>query len=76
MVLQEWKLEDAQQVWLEEGIEIGIEKGIEKERLKTAERVEEEKIEVARNALQMGISIADISHHTGLAEDEIRKLAH
>ena len=36
----------------------------------------EEKGEIALNALQMGMSIADTSRLTGLTEDEIRKLAH
>jgi predicted transposase/invertase (TIGR01784 family) len=33
-------------------------------------------IAIALNALQMGMTIADISQLTGLTEDEIRKLAH
>ena len=33
-------------------------------------------IAVARNALQMGMPVADISKLTGLAESEIRKLMH
>jgi len=36
MLFTEWKLEEAQQVWLEEGIERGIDKGREEERLEMA----------------------------------------
>jgi predicted transposase/invertase (TIGR01784 family) len=36
----------------------------------------EERLTIARNALHMGMTIADISQLTGLTEDEIRKLAH
>ena len=33
-------------------------------------------IAIARNHLNAGMPISDISRHTGLAEDEIRKLMH
>ena len=36
MLFTEWKLEEAQQVWLEEGIKIGIDKGREEERMEMA----------------------------------------
>jgi hypothetical protein len=35
----------------------------------------EERFAIARNALHMGMTIADTSRLTGLTEDEIRKLA-
>jgi predicted transposase/invertase (TIGR01784 family) len=41
-----------------------------------AEGEKEKAIKIARNALHMGMTIAQISELTGLAEDEIRKLAH
>ena len=37
MLFTEWKLEEAQQVWLEEGMEKGIEIGIDKGKLETAQ---------------------------------------
>jgi hypothetical protein len=36
MLLSEWKLEEAQQVWLEEGIEQGVERGIEQGHIEAA----------------------------------------
>ena len=52
-----------------EGERIGVAKGkIEGER--------NSKLAIARNALHMGMTIADISRLTGLAENDIRKLAH
>ena len=56
-----------------EGERIGEAKGkIEGERIGKIE----ERFAVARNALQMGMPVADISRLTGLAESEIRKLMH
>ena len=56
-----------------EGERIGVAKGkIEGERIGKIE----ERFAVARNALQMGMSVADISKLTGLAESEIKKLMH
>ena len=65
MLFTEWKLEDAQQVWLEEGREAGIAEG---EKAKA--------LAIAENALQMGMPIADISRLVGITEDEIKKLTH
>ena len=65
MLFTEWKLEDAQQVWLEEGREEGIAEG---EKAKA--------LAIAGNALQMGMPIADISRLVGITEDEIKKLIH
>lgn len=50
-----------------EGMEKGMEKGIEKGKM-------EEKIEVARNLLSIGVEIDKIMKATGLSEDEIKKL--
>ena len=52
-----------------EGERIGVAKG---ERIGKIE----ERFAVARNALQMGMSVADISKLTGLADSEIKKLMH
>jgi predicted transposase YdaD len=38
--------------------------------------LKERTLSIARNALHMGITIADTSRLTGLTEDEIRNLAH
>jgi predicted transposase YdaD len=55
MLLTEWNLEDAKQVWYEDGLLDGMEKGIEKERE-----------EIARNALVEGASIEFVQKITGL----------
>ena len=49
---------------------------IEAEARGKAEGKTEERLSIALNALHMGMSIADASRLTGVAEDEIRKLAH
>jgi predicted transposase YdaD len=49
---------------------------IEGERIGEARGEKAKALTIAWNALHMGMPIADISRLTGLAEDEIRKLAH
>ena len=49
----------------ERGIKVGEERG-----------VKSKAIAIARNLLGAGMSIVDISRHTGLTEDEIRQIAH
>jgi len=56
-------LHDGMQKGIQEGIQEGIEKGIEKG-----------KLEVAKSAKKMGLSIVDIINLTGLSESEINKL--
>jgi len=56
-------LEDAKQVWYEDGLEDGIEKGIEKSRE-----------EIARNALAEGLSIEFVQKITGLDMSTIKSL--
>ena len=51
----------------DEGLEQGLERGIDIGRV-------EEKIEIAKNLLKMGISICDVSKGTGLSIEEIEKL--
>ena len=63
MLITEWKLEDAQKVWYEDGIEEGIEKGIEKG-----------KESVARNALAKGLTPELICSITGLDIETIKSL--
>ncbi len=59
-------LKTAKREGIEEGIEIGIKIGDEK--------VKQEKIEIAKNCLEDGMSIAKISKLTGLTEDEIKNI--
>jgi len=59
MLLTEWNLDDAKQVWFEEGME--------------KSRVNEQK-EIARNALAEGASIEFIQKITGLDMDTIKSL--
>jgi hypothetical protein len=59
MLTAEFKLEDAQQVWKEEGIEEGIEKGKE---------------EVAKNLLTNGFSLDIIAQSVGMPLEKIRAL--
>jgi predicted transposase/invertase (TIGR01784 family) len=67
MLMTEWNLEDAKQVWYEEGLEEGLEKGLEKG------RVNEQK-EIARNALAEGASIEFVQKITGLDMETIKSL--
>jgi len=62
MLMTEWNLDDAKQVWYEEGLEDGLEKGLEKG-----------KEEIARNALAEGASIEFVQKITGLDMDSIKK---
>jgi len=55
----EWNLDDAKQVWYEEGMEKGLEKGRE---------------EIARNALAEGLSMEIVQKITGLDIDTIKSL--
>ena len=64
MLLTEWNLEEAKQVWFEEGREEGLEKGLE-EGLEKA----------ARNALAKGSSIEYVHDITGLDKETIKNLA-
>ena len=52
---------------IEEGIEKGIEQGLEAGK-------EEEKIEIAKNLIELNISIDDIIKATGLSKEKIEKL--
>jgi len=65
MLLTEWKLEEAQQVWREEGIEKGIEKGREAKGL-----------EIAREMFADGDSLEKISRNTkiplNMLKEELR----
>jgi hypothetical protein len=71
----EFKLEDAQQVWKEEGIEEGIEKGIEEGIEKGIEKGKEEMAkEVAKNLFSNGFSLDVIAQSVGLPLEKIRAL--
>jgi predicted transposase/invertase (TIGR01784 family) len=83
MLITEWKLEDAQKVWYEDGIEegivrgreegigIGIEKGREEGR---EEGIEKGKESIARNALAKGLTPELICSITGLDMETIKSL--
>jgi predicted transposase/invertase (TIGR01784 family) len=77
MLMTEWNLEDAKQVWYEEGMEEGLEKGLEKGREEGLERGREEgREEIARNALAEGVSIEIVRKITGLDIETIKNLGH
>ncbi|MCL2519975.1 MAG: hypothetical protein FWE37_03080 [Spirochaetaceae bacterium] len=63
MLTKEWSLEEAQEVWFEEGMEKGIEKGMEKGIEQTA-----------RNMLNKGFELEVIAAITGLNLEVIKKL--
>ena len=60
MLLAEWKLEEAKQVWYEEGMERGVEKGMKN---------------VAINALARGYSVEQVYELTGLDTRTITELS-
>ena len=83
MLLEEWNLDDAKQVWFEEGMEEGLEKGREEGLEEGLEKGREEGLEeglekgreeTARNALAEGVSIEIIQKITGLDMGAIEKL--
>jgi len=71
LLTAEWNLDDAKQVWYEEGLEKGLEKGREEG---VEEGLEKGREEVARNALAQGLSIEFVQKITGLDMDTIKSL--
>ncbi|WP_425449542.1 hypothetical protein [Dethiothermospora halolimnae] len=67
MVYQKIKLKEAEEKGMQRGLERGLEKGIEKGK-------KEEKILVARQALQKGIDIDTVVDITELDREEVEKL--
>ena len=67
MLFGEFNLEEAQKVWLEDGIEMGMEKGRE-------EGLEMGKEEIARNMKDKGTDVNFISEVTGLSIEDILNL--
>ncbi|GAB4028504.1 Rpn family recombination-promoting nuclease/putative transposase [Spirosoma gilvum] len=65
-------IEAGRQVGLQEGIKEGIKEGLQKGR---EEGMYEQTINIARNALAAGMSVADIAKLTGLSELELQQLA-
>jgi predicted transposase YdaD len=59
MLITEWNLEEAKQVWYEEGLEEGLEKGLET---------------VARNALAEGAAIDFVQKITGLDMKSLKNI--
>jgi hypothetical protein len=58
MLLEEWNLDEAKEVWREEGLEAGLERGIKKTEAKYKPLVEEirrENQELRRKLLEAGI---------------------
>jgi len=65
MLFTEWKLEEAQQIWLEEGIEIGIDKGrAEGIEIGIDKGREEERLEMALAMFAEGDSLEKIARVT------------
>ena len=64
-------IEQGLQKGIEQGIEQGLEKGIE-QGLEQGKK--EEKVEIAKNLLQMGLSTGRIIQATGLSKEEIENL--
>jgi predicted transposase/invertase (TIGR01784 family) len=60
MLLTEWNLDDAKEVWLEEGVEKGR---------------EERDMEIIHNALSKGFSLEQVCDITGLDMETIRSLS-
>ena len=71
MLLTEWNMEDAKQVWFKEGKEEGIEEGLEKGMEKGMEKGIEK---TARNALAKGVSIELVHEITGLDVGTLRDI--
>jgi len=67
MLITDWNLKDAKEVWKEEAREEGIEEGIE-------QGIEQEKLTIARNLLAKGSTPDFVSEITGLSIEEIAKL--
>ena len=67
MLLEEWNMEDAKEVWQEEAREEGLAKGLEKGR----EEANQEKLQTAANLKKLGVSVEIIAQATGLSVKEI-----
>jgi predicted transposase/invertase (TIGR01784 family) len=67
----EFNIEDAKQVWREEGIEEGIKRGRKEGR---KEGIEEGKQEVAKNLLLRGIAPDVIAQSAGLPLEKVQAL--
>jgi predicted transposase/invertase (TIGR01784 family) len=67
MLITEWNMEEAREVWQEEAREEGLEQGLEKGR-------EQEKTEIAKNLLDMQLPIEQVQKATGLPMEVIQKL--
>ena len=79
MLTVEFKLEDAQRVWYEDGLEQGIEQGIEKGIEQGIEQgigigEERKSIELAKKFLALGITPEQIAEGTGLPLKQILSL--
>jgi flagellar biosynthesis/type III secretory pathway protein FliH len=83
MLTAEFKLEEAQQVWLEEGIEKGIEKGrkkgieegIEKGIKKGIKKgIEKGKVDMVRSLLADGFPLDAIARSAGMPLEKIQAL--
>jgi len=67
MLITDWNLKDAKEVWKEEAREEGIEEGIE-------QGIEQEKLTIARNLLAKGSTPDFVSEITGLSLEEIANI--
>jgi len=68
MLLAEWNLEDAKEVWREEAREEGREEGLE-------EGLEKGREEIAQNMLRKGFSFEQIAELSGLDIERVRELS-
>jgi predicted transposase/invertase (TIGR01784 family) len=71
MLFTKFNMDDAKEVWFEEGMEEGMEKGMKKGMKKGMEKSMEK---AARAALIKGLSVVDVADITGLDEETVRKL--
>jgi predicted transposase/invertase (TIGR01784 family) len=75
MLFTEFNMDDAKEIWFEEGFETGMEKGMEKGVAKgMAKGMEQNRKDTARSALAKGLSVTDVADITGLDEETVRKL--
>ena len=75
MLLEEWKIEEAQETWYEEGLEAGVGKGLEMGLEKGLEMgVEKGLVKTARNALAKGLPVELVCDITGLDMEAVAGL--
>jgi predicted transposase/invertase (TIGR01784 family) len=77
MLFTEFKMEEAQQVWFEEGREEGIEMGREEaQQAWFEEGLEKGKLETARAMFADGDSLEKIARNTGMSLESLKEKLH